>query len=262
MVATPEIQASEVHALAAINFPSPELQVSEVHGLVTLKVPIDIQVSEVHGLVAALGRIKQPNLRAWTFTLDGHDFYVLRLGDFETLIYDTNSQQWSLWNSADLPFWRPSTGVNWIGGEDFGTTYGSNIITADDTFGVLWALDPDYPYDDHTDGVSNANRFTRTVTGQLPLRGRDKFPVYDVYVMGDIGHPAVTGDTVTLEYSDDAGNTYVNAGSVALETGEYKTDLAWRSLGQATAPGRLFRVNDTGALARIDDMQVNVTMGD
>lgn len=261
MVATPEIQASEVHALAAINFPSPELQVSEAHGLVTLKIPISIQVSEVHGLVAALGRIKQPNLRAWTFTLDGHDFYVLRLGEFETLVYDTNSQQWSAWKSKDLEFWRPSTGVNWIGAEEFGITYGSNIIATDDTFGILWTVDPDYPYDDHTDGESSANRFTRTATGQLPLRGRDKFPVYDVYVMGDIGQPAVTGDTVTLEYSDDAGQTYVNAGTVAITDTSYKMDVAWRSLGQATAPGRLFRVTDDGALARIDDLQVNVLQG-
>ena len=75
--------------------------------------------------------------------------------------------------------------------------------------------------------------------------------------MGDIGNPWSEETTITLEYSDDAGNTYVSAGDVTVTEGEYKSDVSWLSLGQMNAPGRLFRVKDYGALSRIDDIQIN-----
>jgi hypothetical protein len=33
--------------------------------------------------------------------------------------------------------------------------------------------------------------------------------------------------------------------------------LSWYSLGQIQAPGRLFRITDDGAVARIDGMEMN-----
>jgi len=91
----------------------------------------------------------------------------------------------------------------------------------------------------------------------MPARGRAAIPCWDVFVAGDVGHPALTGDTVNLEISDDRGETFVSVGTVDIPQGDYTTEMLWTSLGQVTAPGRLFRVTDTGALPRLDSLEIN-----
>ena len=78
-----------------------------------------------------------------------------------------------------------------------------------------------------------------------------------MFITGDVGHPALTGDEVQLEISDDRGETFTSVGNVAIPEGDYSTEMLWTSLGQITAPGRLFRVTDDGALPRIDDLSIN-----
>ena len=251
------VNVSSATLLGAINFPTPFVRVYDGDVQVTAKSIVDVRVQNLHLMAAGLGRVGQPTIRAWTFTLDGHDFYVLRLGDMETLVYDTYSQQWSTWNNSQLAFWRVTLGMNWVGGVTQAFEYGSNITVLDDTYSVIWMLDPDYPYDDDPDIDDTTIRFTRQATGQVPLRGRQAVPCYDVFLTGDVGHPALTSDQVTLSISDDRGNTFSDVGSITVPTSDYNTELMWGSLGQITAPGRLFRVTDNGALPRIDDLEFN-----
>src|SRR5690606_14907332 len=75
-----------------------------------------LRVTQLRVISLVRGRVANPRVRTWTFTLDGHDFYVLRLGDQETLVYDVSTEQWVNWDSAGLPFWRPNVGMSWIGG--------------------------------------------------------------------------------------------------------------------------------------------------
>jgi hypothetical protein len=60
-----------------------------------------------------------------------------------------------------------------------------------------------------------------------------------------------------LEYSDDAGKTYHDAGTIEVTPSTVNQSYEWLSLGQIEAPGRLFRLTDTGVFTRIDSLTMN-----
>lgn len=278
---TDEIRVTEFDALVAINFPTPFLRTSLAPVLVSATSQMPIRTSWLHTLVAAAngeeirtdqaavlvavrGRVQNPKLRVWTFTLDGHDFYVLRLGTILTLVYDDYSEQWMDWDAFALEYWPVNIGINWVGGvgllDDEGESYGSNVLVGDDTLGLLWFLDPNQPFDESFDGPLDpepAKYFPRVLQGQVPIVGRQVLPCYAAWLTTDMGDPAYDGAAVTLEISDDAGKSYDDMGAVVVNLGTDKPELAWYSLGQIEAPGRLFRITDDGAVARIDGMEMN-----
>jgi hypothetical protein len=99
--------------------------------------------------------------------------------------------------------------------------------------------------------------FERVVQGQVPMAGREVLPCYACWITTDMGAPAYVGAGVLLEISDDGGVSYDDMGTVTVTTGETSPELSWYSLGQIEAPGRLFRITDDGAVARIDSMEMN-----
>jgi hypothetical protein len=248
-------------ALVVYNIPSEALAATQAGANVVLREESPVALTQANILAVVKGRVANPRIRAWTFTLDGHDFYVLRLGDTETLIYDMSTEQWVDWDSFDLPVWRPNTGITWIGGQALADTYGSSIIAGDDTWGLLWFLAPEQPFDDHADYLNATQeiQFERVVMGQLPNRGRGTLPCYVIFLTGD--NYGITADDfvpgVTLEYSDDGGKTYDDAGTIELTVGNENQAYEWYSLGQIDAPGRLFKITDNGVFTRIDDMKMN-----
>lgn len=261
---TPQLNASMAGALTVLNFPTPFIYSSDVGAIVATNfLAGEVEVSQVGALVVGRGRIDNPKLRAWTFTLDGHDFYVLRLGTMFTLIYDVYSEQWVEWDSPDLDFWRPNIGVNWSGGQKFAREFGSDIIVGDDTYGLIYFLDPEQPYDQTPQDYAEVQEqyFERIVMGQLPIRGREVLPCYSIWITSNMGNPAYTGAGVTLYTSDDAGETFDDHGLVTVTLGEFQSELSWYSLGQLSAPGRLFKIVDDGAVVRIDCMEMNDNAG-
>src|SRR3954464_14599725 len=68
-------------ALSAINFPTPFIRSTQVTIRTAAKPTPPLRISQAVVLAAVRGRVANPRVRAWTYTLDGHDFYVLRLGD-------------------------------------------------------------------------------------------------------------------------------------------------------------------------------------
>lgn len=255
----PEMYVPLSGAFAIVNFPTPFVYGSGVGAAIAATfLAGEIQASYAGVMVVGRGRIDNPKVRAWTFTLDGHDFYVLRLGDNATLVYDLYSQQWMDWSSEDLTFWRPNTGVNWLGGQVFASAYGSDVVVGDDVHGLIYFLDPEQPFDQTPlDYVEDQEQyFQRIVQGQVPLRGREVLPCYAAWITTDMGDPAYEGAFVTLEISDDAGQTYSSAGGVVVTSGANTPELAWYSLGQIAAPGRLFKIIDDGAVHRIDGLEM------
>jgi hypothetical protein len=281
MVATPEtrvttadalvaLRASAVvtrvttaDALVALNFPSPFVRTTFADGLITVKSTMSLRVTNAAVLVAVRGRTANPKLRAWTFSLDGHDFYVLRLGTQLTLVYDAYSEQWMDWDAFSEVYWPVNIGINWVGGQGVkdasGNTFGSNVLVGDDTYPLLYLLDPNQPYDESPELLAPQQEvfFGRVIQGQVPLTGRQALPCYVCWLTTDMGAPAYVGAGVQLEISDDAGNSYDDMGTITVTPGEVSPELSWYSLGQITAPGRLFRITDDGAVARIDAMEMN-----
>jgi len=260
------IMASQAFVRVLYNIPTIGVQASSAYVTTLMQTSNEIRSSAAYVTVLWRGRVAQPQLRAWTYTMDGHDFYVLRLGDFTTLVYDTFSKQWSEWRGADLPFWRANTGMNWIGGQKFATDYGSNVVVGDDTWGLLWFLDPLLPYDEAPDSEAPAQQipFDRVVSGQVTLRGRDSVPCYGIFLAGDNYGLTATDFTpgVTLETSDDDARTFDNQGMITVPADyEQQDPYEWLSLGLMSSPGRIFRITDNGVFTRIDGMDMNDNAG-
>lgn len=201
------------------------------------------RTSQVAMLVAyRTGAPEDFRLRAWTFTFDGHQFYVLHLGEQGTFVYDFSSGQWAKWQTAGHGRWNMEVGITWRG----------EVVAADIQNPIIWQLEPTQQVDEDFKPI------TRVVTGGLSVRQR-YFPAnYAFTLVGSVGEPSTEPAYVTLSYSDDQGRTYATAGTLTLEPGAYMQEMLWRSLGTLRAPGRVFRVEDTGALVRIDGADAEV----
>ena len=258
-IVTPEMQVSFGRTLAVFNFPTEFIEVSQARTLGLVVTTTAVEISQARTLAVVRGRVANPKLRVWTFSLDGHDYYVLRLGETETLVYDLYSEQWVDWSNFQKEFWRANNGQNWVGAAKLAHTYGSDVIVGDDTYGLLWFLNPEQPYDEDPDYLAPVQQqyFERRVMGQVPIRGREVVPCYVCFLTTDMGDPAYVGAGVRLLTSDDAGKSFDDQGLVSITVGENSPELSWYSLGQIQAPGRLFRIEDDGAIARIDGLQMN-----
>lgn len=257
---TENLHLTNATVFVIANFPTPEIEVSQSGATVVAhRTSNKMNVSQAGVLVVARGRVYSPKLRAWPYTLDSHDYYVLRLGEGKTLVFDWATKEWSWFTSEDNEFWRPLIGMNWYSAGPLPAVYGSNVVAGDDTFGHLWILDPEQGYDNNAADVTDTSpvRFPRVATGQLTTRERRFLPIYQVYLTGSSGYPVEDGDTVEHSYSDDAGVTYVTAGELPVTDGSTTQEFAWRSLGLAIPSGRIFRISDDGAFARIDSLDVS-----
>lgn len=256
---SPAVTVSQAVARTVFGYPSDGVVVSQTITRATAQAnDQNIRVSMVVARSVVRGRIDDPKVRAWTFTLDGHDYYVLRLGQEETLVFDTLSKEWYVWGSGDSDLWRAYYGVNWIGGRGITAQYGSDVVVGDDGNGSLYVLDHETDVDDDFAFGSEVPRpFTRQITAQhVLIGGYDYIPCFGVQVWGSTGQ--TVQDAVQLEFSDDRGVSYQDAGSLTTPVDDYHFRLQWSSLGSMQTPGRLFRITDDGALKRIDGVQMEI----
>lgn len=245
-------------SMAAYTLPTKFLDASQAAGLVAVNKDSDLRASQAYVLAAVLPGVKNRRSRAWGFSLDGHDFYVLRLGDAETLVLDLTTGKWCDWDSLNRSAWRVHQGAQWIdmGKAAYVNRAASQIVAGDDTTGMLWTLDPTQPYDEPgTEGLE-LEYFERRVTAGVPARMRESQRNNAVFMTADIGSPALALSPATIELrtSDDNGKTYQSQGTVTVTTGGYSDELLWRSLGLVRAPGRIFEFTDYGATVRIDSI--------
>lgn len=254
-----EIRADQVHAHVAYSIIATGVQANQVQVQVAEdSLGTEVRSTQAHVLVAVKFGADDPSVRAWTFTLDGHDMYVLRLGNTETLVYDMHSEQWYQWGSGDTPLWNVYHGENWIDGRRNGTRLGSNVLVGSDGNGTLWFLDTTSDVDDQINDGADPIPFHRRITAQVPVRGYDSKSIYEIQLIGTSGElsdSALTG--ITLSYSDDRGDSFVNAGTVTPLDADYTTRVTWRSMGSFREPGRIIRIEDDGALRRIDSLTMN-----
>lgn len=256
MALTPQIRASLARAVGIYNIPAPQIRASFARVNVPAVSPANLHVSQSGVIALYTGRTNSPKLKAWGFTQDGHDFFVLKLGtQRKTLVFDISTDRWSWWSTDDRAAWVPATGLNWASSGSIPQNFGSNVVVGDDTTGTLYVLDPELGVDQDDEG--NELPFERRATGYIPVRSRTGYPVYAVELVASYGAPAQAFSTVSLLYSDDQGHSYEDAGAIAVTLGDYAPDFSWRSLGEANMPGRLFQIFDNGAFARIDALYVN-----
>ena len=260
---SPDIQMSQADVLAIYRLPAKNVQASQADVSVIVRPDTRTVVSQFDIIAIVKGQVFDPAVRAWTFSLDGHDFYVLRLGNTETLVFDLTTEQWYVWGTAEANLWSAFTGINWFGGNNFASVFGSNVLVGSDSNGAIFFLDPNNDLDSSAANGRDAVPFRRRITAQIPVRGYDNFSIYEVQLIGSTGN--LTDETLTsmsLLYSDDRGETYVDAGTVDINQNDFEGRATWRSLGSFRSPGRLLRVEDFGSLRRIDSFTMNSDFGD
>lgn len=250
-----DIQVSGLYVLAGIKFPSESVEGSQLFVQALVTSDMAVRVAQLYVLAAVRSRSDNRKARAWTFSLDGHDFYVIRLGEDTTLVYDLTTERWSEWTSGTDTTWRAQAGLNWVG---MTTTYlfsNTSVVAGDDTLGVLWVLDPERGYDETPLG-GEETEFTRKVTAFVPKSMRETERVGAVYLTASVGDPQLTGATISLRTSDDAGNSWQDHDTITAASADYSQEFVWRSLGLIKAPGKIFEITDNGASVRLDKLDM------
>jgi len=181
--------------------------------------------------------------RAWTFTHDGHTFYVLDLGSEGNWLYDVTTGQWCEFITSGFANWDMVAGVMWD----------KRIVAGDRTTNDVWECSAAAAQD------NDALAVTHTATGVIPHRSRNKLTVGALRASVSPGQlTSGTTATMSLYFSDDGGSTWTGPFSVALTEGEYDAEVAYRALGSFAAPGRIFRITDVGGPKRIDGCDVEI----
>lgn len=181
--------------------------------------------------------------RSWTFTLDGHKFYVLDLGDHGTLLYDITTGSWSEFVTTNYNNWNFRNGTMWD----------QRIVGGDTDTQQIWEMAPSYMLDN---GVTPIEHI---VTGGLVKRNRVFSSCAALRLNVSVGQlDDSIGATVLLEFSDDQGKTWTQMDLLSLVEGDFDAELAWQGLGSFAAPGRVFRITDVGGFIRIDGCDVEM----
>lgn len=194
-------------------------------------------------------------LRTWSFSMDGHDFYLIYLPGSFTLVYDLTTGKWSRWSSNSLAYLNQHVGINWlsVGSATYARGQNSNVIAGDLRSGQLWLVNPVLGYDENiTTGA--VEPFTSIVIGGVPLKGLNNLRCNMVFLRCAMAAPSVSGAAFTLRTSDDLGKSWVTHDVITMPTDTAEVALYWRSLGTMQAPGRIFEVSDNGASHRINSL--------
>jgi hypothetical protein len=192
----------------------------------------------------ARGSADKFNMRAWTFPFDGHKFYVLSLGKRGTWVYDFTTQQWAQWETDGYEgIWNMEGGLAWKG----------EVFAADNINPIIWRLNPHSGIDD------DFRPMTRFVTGFVPHMERSYLSNYAFRVTASLGVPD-DPDTAELKFSfsDDSGKTFSAERLIIITPDDFTQDLEFHSLGSIRKPGRVYKIEDVGALTRISGCNTDI----
>lgn len=167
------------------------------------------------------------SFRAWSFTTNRHDFYVLKTENV-TVVYDLTVDKWYRWSSYELPYWVAA----------FGIQVNDTIFATTDTNGKIFTLGYD-----HTD--SGNDFLVCEVGGFIPNSSANPVACNWITLFLSYGtsDSYVVAPLIELRWSDDGGKTWSaymqgRTGSKGL----YDTDITFRSLGHITKPGRQIEI--------------------
>lgn len=192
-----------------------------------------VRLQIASGVIAA-------NTPAWSFTLDGHTFYVLNLGAGGTVCYDLTTTQWCEFGTTGYTSWNMHRGTMWNG----------RVVAGDVSTATIWELLPTSVQDQASIAISHIT------TGGIFTRSRDQIPVDGFFLQASAGVLGTNGAVVNLRFSDDNGHTWSAYYPITLVTANYSQELAWLSLGSFSSPGRVFEISDSGGLITLSGADV------
>lgn len=241
------LRIPDIHAIAIGGQTAPYLFVHSANSVLVCANEGGATVIRVHQqemvVVAATGVFPEGPLAvsAFPYDLDGHVMYGLHIRGRGTFIYDLMTNQWTKWQTADFPFWNAQFHVKWRD-QYYASTMFENQLNL---------VNPESVFDDSF----RTNSFLST--GRLESQDREYVANPEAQIFGSIG---LRGGDVNLRYSDDEGANWSEYQTVTMEPGVRNANVMFYDLGSVTAPGRVFQIEDAGALRRIQTLRVK--MGD
>jgi hypothetical protein len=173
-----------------------------------------------HGIEALLTKLDSvSDLRAFEYSQEGHQFYVLTKPDEFTVVYDVATGYWHHRKSLNRSDWRVHTHA---------FVYGKNIV-GDAVSGKLYELDLETYDEDGAALISTA--ITPTIWGET---NRTIMSRFQVDMEAGVGLTDGQGDDpqMMLRWSNDGGRTWSNELWASMgKKGEYKQSAEWRRLG-------------------------------
>lgn len=156
---------------------------------------------------------------AWTFGVEGHSFYVLRVPGQGSFAYDASTQLWSEFGSFGRTEWLP-----YVGYQDNGVVYAGSSLN-----GTVWRVDPSAETD-------SGRPIVPTITGTLFVNGKP--PRND---SASIGVGASADCTLRLRWRDGRDD-YPSAYEELLVQAPFDVAELWR-LGSIDEPFRTFEIS-------------------
>lgn len=182
-----------------------------------------------HGVEQAIAGYTTSDAHAFSYTHEGHIFYVLQFPtDEATWKYDATTREWHECESYGLTRWRVCSAV-----QCYGRTYVQDYET-----GKVGYIDSDV-YEE----FGNTQRMEFTFQDVYNRGKKIKHKMLELICETGVGTSGQgENPAVTLEYSDDAGKTWTSLPTRTLgETGEYRHRVRWHRLGASRY--RVYRVS-------------------
>ena len=185
-----------------------------------------VRISQ-HGVESAFRDMTISTAKAFTYSQEGHLFYVLSF--FEgTFVYDATTQEWHERKSYGYDYWRAQSHAQVFGLELVGdiTSNKIGVLTRDvytewgDTQRMEWTYQPIY------------------ADGRRAFHDR-------LEIMAETGVGLTSGQgsdpEIMLDWSDDGGMTYRSMPNRSLGAiGRYTDRIVWQALGSSRV-GRVYR---------------------
>jgi hypothetical protein len=165
------------------------------------------------------------------------------MGAQGTFVYDQTTNQWCKFITQGYTAWNFANGTMW----------GNRIVAGDLLTTDLWEMNPSALFD------NGAAEIVHVVTGGIATRNRIYHSVDSFRLACSVGQVLdPNGATVTLSFSDDQGETWTTMDTISTVEGAFTQEIAWLSLGAFAAPGRIFKITDSGSFLRIEGADAGI----
>jgi len=189
-----------------------------------------------HAVENSLVGVNVSNAIAYTYQIEGHEFYVVTFPNADlTWVYDLASQMWHKWLSFDV-----STGFH-RHRSNCGASFNGNYYVGDYQNGIVYQLDNSV-YTDNGNIIKRLRRAPHLVQDFQ----REYFSELQIQFQPGVGLTLGQGSDpqAMLRWSNDGGSTWSNEHWTSIgKIGRYANRAIWRRLGWSR--DRVFEVSIT-----------------
>ena len=179
-----------------------------------------------HAVEQTLMNVKLSDAVAYTYRLEGHEFYVVTFPSIDlTWVYDLTTKSWHKWLS-----WDNLTGYH-RHRSNCGAFFGNVYLVGDYENGKIYQLNNEV-YTDNGNTIRRLRRCPHLVTDLQ----RQYFAEMQIQFQPGVGLQTGQGDDPQsmLRWSSDGGSTWSNEHWVTIgKVGKYNNRAIWRRLGWA-----------------------------